>query len=91
MIEAATEVEIDEADPTPTIHETAQKLIVSGYLPPPFSIDAHDCRPVWSFTELALLFDRRPDQLIDLLIETGPAHLPADRGVPSSWKALIEY
>ncbi|MCF7967964.1 MAG: hypothetical protein K9K68_02230 [Methylococcaceae bacterium] len=76
--------------PTPPIHLQAQKLVVEGYLPPPFSVDPHDGRPVWSFTELAVMFDRRPDELISLLIKAGPVHLAADRGVPSSWRALIE-
>ena len=75
---------------TPPIHQEARQLIVSGHLPLPFSIDAHDGRPVWSFTELALLFDRRPDELIDLLIQAGPVHLSGDRGIPSSWKMFIE-
>ncbi len=75
---------------TPEIHLQAQRLIVDGYLPPPFSVDPHDGRPVWSFTELAVMFDRRPDELIDLLIQAGPVHQVADRGVPSSWRALIE-
>ena len=89
-VEAEPEVDIVEALPAPTIHETAQKLIVSGYLPPPFSIDPLDGRPVWSFTELAAMFNRRPDELVDLLIDAGPVHLAADKGVPSSWRALIE-
>ena len=76
--------------PTPPIHQEARRLIVQGYLPLPFSIDPHDGRPVWSFTELALLFDRRPDELVSLLIQAGPVHLVGDRGVPSSWRALIE-
>jgi hypothetical protein len=75
---------------TPEIHLQAQKLIVEGYLPPPFSVDPFDGRPVWSFTELALLFDRRPDELISLLIQAGPVHLAGDRGIPSSWRMLVE-
>ena len=74
----------------PPIHQEARQLIVSGHLPLPFSIDPHDGRPVWSFTELALLFDRRPDELVSLLIEAGPVHLAGDRGVPSSWRMLVE-
>jgi hypothetical protein len=75
---------------TASIHIEAQRLIVDGYLPPPFSVDPHDGRPVWSFTELAVMFDRRPDELISLLIEAGPVHLQGDRGIPSSWRMLIE-
>ena len=75
---------------TPPIHQEARQLIVSGHLPLPFSIDPHDGRPVWSFTELAVMFDRRPDELIDLLIQAGPVHLSGDRGIPSSWKMFIE-
>jgi hypothetical protein len=75
---------------TASIHIEAQRLIVDGYLPPPFSVDPHDGRPVWSFTELAVMFDRRPDELISLLIEAGPVHLAGDKGIPSSWRMLIE-
>ena len=75
---------------TPEIHVTAQQLIVSGHLPPPFNVDAHDGRPVWSFIELALMFDRRPDELVDLLLDRGPVHLAGDKGIPSSWRLLVE-
>jgi hypothetical protein len=75
---------------TASIHIEAQRLIVDGYLPPPFSVDPHDGRPVWSFTELAVMFDRRPDELISLLIKAGPVHLAGDKGIPSSWRMLIE-
>ncbi len=74
----------------PAVHLEAQRLIVEGFLPPPFSLDPHDGRPVWSFTELALLFDRRPDELIDLLIQAGSVHLAGDRGIPSSWRMFVE-
>lgn len=74
----------------PAIHKRAQELVVSGYLPMPYQIDAHDQRPLWSFNELAQLFDRRPDELIDLLIQAGPVHGTGDRGIPSSWKMLVE-
>jgi hypothetical protein len=33
---------------------------------------------LWSIVELALMFDRRPDELISLLIEAGPVHLAGD-------------
>jgi hypothetical protein len=74
----------------PAIHASAHRLIVSGHLPPPFNVDAHDGRPVWSFIELALMFDRRPDELVDLLLDRGPVHLAGDKGIPSSWRLLIE-
>ncbi len=76
--------------PTPAIHQEAQKLVVTGHLPPPFTICPHDARPLWSIVELALMFDRRPDELISLLIEAGPVHLQGDRGIPSSWRMLLE-
>jgi hypothetical protein len=75
---------------TPAVHKTAQRLIVSGHLPPPFNVDPHDGRPVWSFIELSLMFDRRPDQLVELLLDRGPVHLQGDKGIPSSWRMLIE-
>lgn len=75
---------------TPEIHKRAHELVVSGYLPLPFQIDVHDQRPLWDFYGLAALLDQRPDALIELLLANGPAHLPADRGIPSSWRALIE-
>jgi hypothetical protein len=75
---------------TPEIHKRAQELVVSGYLPLPFQIDAHDQRPLWDFYGLAALLDQRPDALVELLIQNGAVHLSGDRGVPSSWKALIE-
>jgi hypothetical protein len=76
--------------PAAPIHIEAQRLVVAGYLPPPFTICPHDSRPLWSIVELALLFDRRPDELVDLLLDRGPVHLAGDRGIPSSWKALVE-
>jgi hypothetical protein len=75
---------------TASIHIEAQRLVVAGYLPPPFTICPHDSRPLWSIVELALLFDRRPDELVELLLERGPVHLAGDKGIPSSWKALVE-
>ena len=75
---------------TPEIHVQAQRLIVQGYLPPPFSVDPFDGRPVWSFTEIATMLDQRPDELVELLLANGPVHLAGDRGVPSSWRMLIE-
>lgn len=81
---------MDQSGSVTDIHTTAQQLIVSGHLPPPFSIDPHDGRPVWSFIELALMFDKRPDQLVALLHEIGPVYLESDRGIPSSWRMLVE-
>ena len=75
---------------TPPIHQEAQRLIVTGHLPAPFTVCPHDMRPLWSFNEIAQLFDKRPDELISLLIQAGPVHLQADRGVPSSWRMMIE-
>jgi hypothetical protein len=75
---------------TAPIHLEAQRLVVAGYLPPPFTICPHDSRPLWSIIELALMFDRRPDELVDLLLDRGPVHLQGDRGIPSSWRALVE-
>ena len=86
MIEAASEVE----EPVESVHEIAQRLVVNGYLPLPFQVYVHDQRPLWDLVGIAQLFDRRPDELISLLIEAGPVHLAADRGVPSSWRSLIE-
>jgi hypothetical protein len=74
----------------PAIHKRAQELVVSGHLPLPYQVDAHDMRPLWDITGLAQLLDRRPDQLIDLLIQAGPVHLAGDRGIPSSWRMLVE-
>jgi hypothetical protein len=79
-----------EAVQTAPIHLEAQRLVVGGFLPPPFNVDAFDGRPLWSFVELSMLFDRRPDELVDLLLERGPVHLAGDRGIPSSWRALVE-
>ena len=79
-----------EEVPTAPIHIEAQRLVVMGYLPPPFTICPHDSRPLWSIIELALMFDRRPDELVDLLLDRGPVHLAGDRGVPSSWRMLVE-
>ena len=73
---------------TREIDQLAHRLVITGYRPEPFSVDAHDGRPLWSFEEMALLFDRRPDELVDLLHTLGPVHL--DRGVPSSWHKLME-
>ena len=75
---------------TPPIHLEAQRLVVGGFLPAPFTVCPHDMRPLWDITGIALLLDRRPDQLVQLLVEAGPVHLAADRGVPSSWRSLIE-
>jgi len=74
----------------PAIHASAHRLIVSGHLPPPFTICPHDSRPMWSIVEMAMLFDMRPDALISILLERGPVHLQGDRGIPSSWRMLIE-
>lgn len=74
---------------TRPVDRAAQRLIVTGHLPPPFSIDAHDGRPVWDIAGISALFDRRPDELLELLLANGPAHLPK-QGIPSSWRALVE-
>ena len=74
---------------TPEIHLQAQRLIVAGYLPPPFTICPHDSRPLWDFAGLADLLNQRPDQLVELLQANGPAYLPV-AGIPSSWRMLIE-
>ena len=71
------------------IDRAAQRLIVEGYLPAPYQIDPHDQRPLWDINGISALFDRRPDELLELLLAIGPAHLPK-RDVPSSWRALIE-
>ena len=73
---------------TPEIHKDAQRLIVGGYLPEPFSIDPHDGRPVWDFIGIAALFDRNPHELMEILVSRGPVHLAQDRGIPSSWAML---
>lgn len=75
---------------TREIDQLAHRLIVTGYLPPPFRVDPYDGRPVWSFDELALLFDRRPDELVEVLQEHGPVFLQSDKGVPSSWRRFME-
>ena len=71
------------------IDRAAQKLIVTGYLPPAFTIDPYDSRPLWDISGISALFDRRPDELLELLLANGPAHLPK-RDIPSSWRALVE-
>jgi len=76
--------------PTPPIHLQAQKLVVTGHLPAPYIVSNFDARPLWDVVGIAAMLDTRPDQLIELLLRNGPVHLPADRGVPSSWKSLIE-
>ena len=90
MIQETEEVVVEVAEPVPTVHELAQGLIVQGYLPAPFTVCPHDMRPLWSFNEIAQLFDKRPDELIELLVEAGPVHLQGDKGIPSSWKMLVE-
>ena len=74
---------------TPTIHATAQQLIVTGHLPEPFTIDRHDSRPLWDYIGLCVLLNQRPDQLTQLLLSNGPAY-QSGAGIPSSWRALIE-
>ncbi len=76
--------------PTPGIHQEAQKLVVTGHLPAPYIVSNFDGRPLWDVIGIAAMLDQRPDQLIELLLANGPAHLAADRGVPSSWRMLIE-
>jgi hypothetical protein len=78
-----------EEVPTAPIHIEAQRLVVMGYLPPPFTICPHDSRPLWDFAGLADLLNQRPDQLVELLQANGPAYLPV-AGIPSSWRMLIE-
>ena len=75
---------------TRPIDRQAMELVVSGHLPPPFQVDAHDGRALWDFCGLAVLLDQRPDALVELLLANGPVHLHADRGIPSSWQSLIE-
>ena len=74
---------------TANLNETAQALIVGGFLPAAFSIDPYDGRPVWDFNGLCALLNQRPGQLVELLKANGPAYLPG-AGIPSSWKALVE-
>jgi hypothetical protein len=76
--------------PTPAIHQEAQKLVVTGHLPAPYIVSNFDGRPLWDVVGIAEMLDTRPDQLIDLLLERGPAHLQGDRGIPSSWRMLVE-
>lgn len=71
------------------VHETAQALIVGGYLPEAFSIDPHDGRPVWDFHGICALLNQRPGQLVEVLKGNGPVYTPGV-GIPSSWKSLIE-
>jgi hypothetical protein len=71
------------------IHQKAQQLVVAGYLPPPFTIDRHDSRPLWDFIGLAELLNQRPDQLAELLQGNGPVYQKT-AGIPSSWRLLIE-
>jgi hypothetical protein len=76
--------------PIQAIHQEAQKLVISGHLPAPYIVSNFDGRPLWDFIGIAEMLDTRPDQLIDLLLDRGPVHLQGDRGIPSSWRALIE-
>jgi hypothetical protein len=75
---------------TQTIHQQAQRLVVLGHLPQPYTIDPLDQRPLWDVAGLAELLSQRPDELIGLLRKNGPVFSTSDRGVPSSWRALIE-
>lgn len=75
---------------TPPVHAMAQKLVVQGYLPLPFTLDAHDSRPLWDAIGLAQLFDLKADEFLELMQAQGPVHLAEDRGIPSSWKMMIE-
>ena len=74
---------------TPTVHQEAQRLIVTGHLPEAFTIDAHDARPLWDYLGLCVLLNQRPDQLTRLLLSNGPAYQPG-AGIPSSWRMFIE-
>ena len=80
-----------ETPPPPAIsvHETAQALIVGGYLPESYTIDAHDARPLWDFHGICALLNQRPGQLVEVLKENGPVY-SRGVGIPSSWKSLIE-
>ena len=74
---------------TRPIDQTAHRLVIEGYLPAPFICDAHDQRPLWDFSGLALMLDQRPDELVQLLVRNGHVHLEADRGIPSSWQSIV--
>lgn len=63
-------------------------LIEGGYLPRPDIRLAVGDIPVWSFPAICSLFDLSANQLIDAILESGPAHLPDDRGIPSSWELV---
>jgi len=76
--------------PAPPIHLEAQKLVVTGHLPAPYIVSNFDGRPLWDFIGIAEMLDTRPDQLIDLLLANGPVHLAGDKGIPSSWRMLVE-
>ena len=73
---------------TREIDQTAHQLVIRGFLPAPYQIDPYDSRPLWDFSGLAQLFDRPPHELIELLLQNGPAHLESDRGIPSSWQSI---
>lgn len=75
---------------TPRIHLEAQRLVVTGHLPAPYIVSNFDARPLWDVVGIAAMLDTRPDQLIELLLRNGAVHLQADRGVPSSWRMLVE-
>lgn len=82
----STEAKVEDVE-TREVDRVAQKLIVGGYLPEPFSIDPHDGRPVWDFAGIAALFNRKPDEVVKLLLANGPVHQHG-QGIPSSWAML---
>ena len=61
-----------------------------GFLPPPHIISPFDSRPLWDYLGLCALLDQRPSELTEILLRNGPVHLAGDKGIPSSWKALVE-
>ena len=82
-----TEAKVEDVE-TREVDRIAHRLVVQGFLPAPFTCDAHDQRPLWDFTGLSELLDQRPDQLVQLLVRNGPVHLEADKGIPSSWQSI---
>ena len=87
-------VEQDDANqdkvetPGPSLAVQVDALIEGGYLPRPDIRLAVGDIPVWSFPAICSLFDLPAQKLIDAILETGPAHLPDDRGIPSSWELV---
>ncbi len=81
---------MSEETTTPAIDIEAQRLIVRGFLPPPHIISPFDSRPLWDYLGLCALLDQRPSELTEILLRNGPVHLAGDKGIPSSWRMLIE-